>query len=446
MTADGTPKVDGDRLWRSLMALAEIGATPKGGVRRLALTDEDRCARDLFAGWAGAAGCTVSVDRIGNLFARRAGRDESLAPVVSGSHLDSQPTGGKFDGAYGVLAALEAVRALNDAGARTRRPIEIVSWTNEEGARFPPAMMGSAVHAGLLGLDEALAVPEANAVATVAEALAAIGYAGASPVGGRAFHAYFEAHIEQGPILEARGAAIGVVTGIQGIRWFDCEVAGMESHAGTTPMEARRDALAGAARLVAAVDGIARGAAPDGRGTVGAFRIHPDSRNTIPGRAALGIDLRHPEGDRLAAMAGALREAFDALRRDTGLGGSLEEIWHSPPIAFDPACVAAVERAAGALGLPGRRLPSGAGHDAGCMARICPTAMVFIPCRDGISHNEIESATPEHVTAGAEVLLRAIVEKAEEPDRYQPACEATSSVAVRSAPGCATSHFTGSPV
>ena len=412
---DNAPRVDGDRLWRSLMDMAEIGATPKGGVRRLALTDEDRRGRDLFVRWAEAAGCTVSVDRIGNVFARRAGRDDTLAPVVSGSHLDSQPTGGKFDGAYGVLAALETVRALNDSGLQTLRPIEVVSWTNEEGSRFPPAMMGSAVHAGALALEDALAEPESGGATTAGEALAAIGYAGSAPVGGRPFHAYFEAHIEQGPILEADGLPIGAVTGIQGIRWFDCRIDGMEGHAGPTPMDRRRDALVGAARMVDAVDRIARAYAPDGRGTVGEFRVHPGSRNVIPGRVELGIDMRHPDDGALAAMAGDLRAAFAALEGETGLGGALEEIWHSPPTAFDPACIDAVERAARALGHPSRRIASGAGHDAKHMADLGPSAMVFIPCRDGISHNEIESATPEHVTAGADVLLRAILEKAEDP-------------------------------
>ena len=408
------PRIDADRLWRSLEALAEVGATPRGGVRRVALTDADRRGRDLFARWAEDAGCAVSIDRIGNMFARRAGRDDSLAPVVAGSHLDSQPTGGRFDGAYGVMAALAVARALEESGMRTRRPFEIVSWTNEEGARFPPAMMGSGVHAGRLGLEEALATVESGGGATVGEALAAIGYAGAAPVGGRPFHSYFEAHIEQGPVLEAEGVPIGAVTGIQGIGWFDCEIAGAEAHAGATPMETRRDALAGAARMVAAVESIARARAPAGRGTVGALRVHPGARNTVPGRAALEIDLRHPDADTLAAMADELRAALAALRRETGLEGRLTEIWRSPPVAFDPACIDAVERAAAGLGLAVLRLPSGAGHDAGCMAAVCPSAMVFIPCRGGVSHNESESATPEHVAAGAEVLLRAVLEKAGE--------------------------------
>ncbi len=405
-------RIDGARLWQSLMTMAEIGATAKGGVRRLALSDVDRAGRALFTQWAEAAGCQVGSDGIGNMFARRPGRDDSLAPVLVGSHLDSQPTGGKFDGAYGVLAALEVVRSLADAGVETLRPIEIVNWTNEEGSRFAPAMMGSGAYSGALDLAQVLAQEETGGGQTVAEALAEHDLAGAAAVGGRTPHAYFEAHIEQGPILEAAGHTVGIVTAIQGIRWFDCRVEGMEAHAGPTPMPARKDALLAAARLVERVHAIALEHAPDGRGTVGEFRISPDSRNVIPGSVHLGIDMRHPDADALAAMAAALREAHDGLE---GYGGTLEEIWYSPPTAFDSACVAAVRGAAEALGASYREITSGAGHDAKYMADICPSAMVFIPCRDGISHNEIESAEPEHATAGADVLLLAVMEKAQEP-------------------------------
>ena len=415
MNAPRAPAIDGDRLWRSLAELARIGATPKGGVRRLALTGDDRRARETFARWAGAAGCAVSVDAIGNMFARRSGRDDSLAPVVAGSHLDSQPTGGKYDGSYGVLAALEVVRALNDSGAETLRPVEVANWTNEEGARFPPAMMGSAVHAGLLGLEAALAQPEAGGGETVGEALAAIGGAGGAAPGGRDFHACFEAHIEQGPVLETEGVSIGIVTGIQGILWFDCEILGAESHAGTTPMEARRDALAGAARIVAAAERIARARGPDGRATVGEFRAFPNSRNTVPGRVALGVDLRHPDAAALDAMAVELEAALAALRRKRSLEARMTEIWRSPPIAFDAGCMDAVRRAADSLGAASRRIVSGAGHDAGSLARVCPVGMIFVPCRGGVSHNEAESMTADHAALGAEVLLRAIVEKANEP-------------------------------
>ena len=408
-------KVDGTRLWASLMDMARIGATAKGGVCRLALTEVDRAGRDTFVRWAEAAGCAVTVDAIGNIFARRAGRDEALAPVLVGSHLDSQPTGGKFDGAYGVLAALEVVRTLNDARLETLRPIEAVSWTNEEGSRFAPAMMGSGAFAGALPLADMLARTDAEGSITVGAALASIGYDGAAPAAPRPVHAYFEAHIEQGPILEAAHTAIGVVTAIQGIRWFDCRIEGMEAHAGPTPMAARRDALLGAARLVERVRAIALDHAPDGRGTVGEFRVHPGSRNVIPGRVELSVDLRHPDAGALAAMAAALGEAVAAVLADSGLGGALEQIWYSPPTAFDAACVDAVRRAAAEVGAAHRDITSGAGHDAKYLADICPAAMVFIPCKGGISHNEIEDADPAHVAAGCEVLLRAVLEKAEEP-------------------------------
>jgi N-carbamoyl-L-amino-acid hydrolase len=413
---DNQLAINPDRLWRSLMELAEIGATDKGGVCRLALSDVDRAGRDLFTQWAEGAGCTVTVDRLGNMFARRPGRDNSLAPVMSGSHLDSQPTGGKYDGAYGVLAALEAVRALNDAGVETLRPIEIVSWTNEEGSRFAPAMMGSGVFAGLLDLETTLAETEQNGIATVAGELDRIGYAGEADVGGRPIHAYFEAHIEQGPILEAEDTVIGVVTAIQGIRWFDCRIEGMDAHAGPTPMGARKDALLGASRLVDRINRIALDHAPDGRSTVGTFKIQPGSRNVIPSIVDLTIDMRHPDGDALAAMAAELQNAFDEVREEAGLGGSLEEIWYSPPTPFQADCVDAVRRAAGEIGESFRDITSGAGHDAKYMADICPAAMVFIPCKDGISHNEIESAEPDHIAAGCNVLLRAMVERSMDPE------------------------------
>ena len=408
-------RCDGQRLWRSLMEVAAIGATPKGGVCRLALSEVDRAGRALFTSWAEAAGCRVSIDGIGNMFARRPGRDRSLAPVLVGSHLDSQPTGGKFDGAYGVLAAFELVRTLDDAGVETRRGIEIVNWTNEEGSRFPPAMMGSGVFAGALDLQDVLAQEESGGGETVAEALARIGVDGAAAIGGRAPHAYFEAHIEQGPILEAESMPIGVVTGIVGIRWLDCRVEGMEAHAGPTPMATRKDALLVAARLVERINAIALDHAPDGRATVGEFRISPGSRNVIPGAAHLGIDMRHPDAEALAAMATALAEAHARLCGEAGLTGALKEIWYSPPTAFDPSCVAAVRDAAAALGAGHRDITSGAGHDAKYMADICPAAMVFIPCRDGISHNEIESADPEHLAVGCDVLMLAVLEKAQEP-------------------------------
>ena len=402
-------KVDGERLWASLMFFADTAATEKGGVCRLALTDVDKAARDLFVRWCEEAGCTVRIDRMGNIFARRPGRDESLPPVMTGSHIDSQPTGGKFDGIYGVLAGLEVVRTLNDLGYETEAPIEVSAWTNEEGSRFAPAMIASGVFGGVFSLEEGLACRDASGK-TIGAELARIGYAGDMPCGGREVGAFFEAHIEQGPILEADGKTIGVVRGVQGIRWFDVAVTGMESHAGTTPMERRKDALVGAARLVGALHGIAMDAAPDARATIGAMAVSPNSRNVIPGSVSFSLDLRHPDAGTLSAMTAEARAQAAALAAKSGLEIAVEEIWYSPPVAFADECVGAVQRAADSLGYANRPITSGAGHDAVYLSRVAPTAMIFIPCEDGISHNEIEAATPADIAAGCDVLLNAMVE------------------------------------
>ena len=409
-------RIDGERLWQALMAMARIGATPAGGVKRLALTDEDRAGRALLIDWARAAGCAVSVDAIGNVFLRRPGRDNGLAPVLTGSHLDSQPSGGKFDGAYGVIAGLEVLRCLADAGVVTECAIELVCWTNEEGTRFSPAMMGSGVFAGKIPLVQALAEPDSARTTTLAAELERIGYAGAGAVGGRPIHAYFEAHIEQGPILEAAGKTIGVVQGIQGIRWFTAHIRGADAHAGTTPMTARRDALLAAARLIEAINRIALDHAPGGRGTVGRLVVSPNSPNVVPGSVALSVDLRHPDAIALASMAGEVEATFDGLIAAAGLDGSIEQTWYSPPTAFDPACIEAVRRGAEAIAASSMAITSGAGHDAKYLADICPAAMVFVPCKGGVSHNESEDARPEHLAAGCQVLLHAIMAKADEPD------------------------------
>lgn len=410
-----TPEVDADRLIESLASMAQIGATKKGGVCRLAATDEDRDARDLLVTWGKNADCEITIDHIGNLFCRRSGDRDILAPVLIGSHLDSQPTGGKYDGTYGVLAALEVVRALNDKQIQTLRPIEVVSWTNEEGSRFAPAMMGSGVFAGALTLSAALDSQDTNGL-KLGNSLARIGYDGDVPCGGRPIHAYFEAHIEQGPILEVEGKTIGVVEGIQGICWFDCTIIGQEAHAGPTPMSARRDALVGAARFIEQINDIAIANAPDGRTTVGQLQLFPNSRNVIPGEVRFTVDMRHPAASRLLAMADSLRAAFDSVCKDNALKGNLEQIWYSPPTAFDPACVNIVERAAHSRKHPYLRITSGAGHDAKYMADICPTAMIFIPCKDGLSHNELEDAAENHLIAGGQVLLDSAFEKAMEPE------------------------------
>jgi N-carbamoyl-L-amino-acid hydrolase len=407
-------RINGARLWDSLMTMAEIGATANGGVNRQTLTDEDRRGRDLFRTWCEAAGLAVSVDRMGSMFARRRGTDETRPPIMLGSHLDSQPTGGKFDGALGVLAALEVVRTLNDRGIETRAPLEVVNWTNEEGCRFPPAMVASGVFAGVFDLDYGLSRTD-HAGRTIGAELARIGYAGDLPVGGRGAGALFELHIEQGPILEAEGRRIGIVTGGQGARWYDCEVLGAEAHAGPTPMERRRDPLRAAAAMLEQIYQVAHAHSPDGRATIGEFQAYPGSRNTVPGRVRFTVDLRHPDGATMDAMDRELTAVFERARARHGgqVEFRLEQIWYAPPVAFDPACIDAVRQAMAALGLSAREIVSGAGHDAVYMARVVPTAMIFVPCRDGISHNEAEYASPEACADGANVLLHAVLARAD---------------------------------
>ena len=406
--------VNGERLWASLMELAQIGATPKGGVCRLAAGDLDGEARRLFIRWCEAAGCTVTVDRIGNIFARRPGRNPALPPVMTGSHLDTQPTGGKFDGAYGVMAGLEVVRTLNDLRYETEAPVEIVAWTNEEGSRFSPAMVGSGAFAGVFELESALATADNNAPeVTLGAELRRIGFAGEAPVGEHPVAAYFEAHIEQGPILEAAGLPIGVVTGAQGQRWYEITVTGQEAHAGPTPMPRRRDALVGAARMIDAVNRIGHAHAPYACATVGFIQSSPNSRNTIPGRVFFTVDFRHPDNDVLTAMDRELRAACAAAAGTQALDAEVKEFWYFPPTPFDERLVGAVREAAKAQALPHRDIISGAGHDAVYMARVAPTAMIFVPCVGGISHNEIEDAKPEDLTAGCAVLLNAILDCAE---------------------------------
>ncbi len=401
------PGINGQRLWDSLMELARIGATERGGVCRLALTEEDRRGRDLFVRWCEAAGCRVRVDAMGNIFARRAGRENGLAPVLSGSHLDSQPTGGRFDGAYGVMAALEVVRTLNDLRIETRRPLEIVSWTNEEGSRFAPAMVGSGVWAGAFDLEYGHSRADAEGV-TLGEALAAIGYAGSAMDTAERPAAYLEAHIEQGPILEREAQTIGVVLGVQGMRWFEVTVTGQDAHAGPTPMEGRRDALLAAARAIVAVNQAGLSQAPDGRATVGVIRNRSNSTNVVPGEVFFTVDMRHPQVAALDAMEARLREQCEAIGTDSGTGFALRRIWDSPPVAFAAPCIDAVRAGAQAAGQSHRDMYSGAGHDAVYVARVAPTGMIFVPCAGGLSHNEQESATPEDLSAGANVLLRAM--------------------------------------
>ena len=406
-------RINAERLWNSLMEMARIGATPKGGVCRLALTDLDRQARDLFVNWCQQAGCSIKVDAMGNIFARRAGRNNHLAPVGTGSHLDSQPTGGRFDGVYGVLAGLEVMRTLNDQGLQTERPVETSVWTNEEGSRFAPAMVASGVYAGAFSLAYGLSRTDAEGK-TIGEELQRIGYAGTEPMGGRAVHAFFETHIEQGPILEAEGQTIGVVTDAQGQRWYELTLTGQESHAGPTPMPVRRDALLGAAKVIQLVNQIGLAHAPLAVSTVGMINSFPNSRNVIPGRVALTIDLRCPDDHQLAQMDSELKAGVARIASQSRLEHQLEQIFQVDCVHFDPGCVTSVRRAAQQLGYVTRDIVSGAGHDACYMARVAPTAMIFVPCIGGISHNEIEDAKPEWISAGANVLLRAMLAKANE--------------------------------
>jgi N-carbamoyl-L-amino-acid hydrolase len=408
--------VNGERLWASLMELAQIGATTKGGVCRLAASDLDAAGRRLFIRWCEEAGCAITIDRIGNIFARRPGRDPDLAPIVTGSHLDTQPTGGKFDGAYGIMAGLEVVRTLNDLGYETEAPIEIVAWTNEEGARFSPAMVGSGAFTGVFNLEEALATRDNNAPdLTLGAELERIGFAGDAPVGEHPVAAYFEAHIEQGPILEAASLPIGIVTGAQGQRWYEITVTGQEAHAGPTPMPRRRDALVGAARMIDAVNRIGHAHAPYACATVGFVQVSPNSRNTIPGRVFFTVDFRHPDNDVLTAMDRELRAACAEAAASQKLEAEVKEFWYFPPTPFDQRMVGAVREAAAAQDLPHQDIISGAGHDAVYMARVAPTAMIFVPCVGGISHNEIEDAKPDDLTAGCAVLLNAILDCADGP-------------------------------
>ncbi len=403
--------VNQDRLWDSLMEMARIGPGVAGGNCRLALTDFDREGRDLFVRWCQDAGCTITVDKMGNIFARRPGSDPSLPPVATGSHLDTQPTGGKFDGVFGVLAGLEVIRTLNDNGIETAAPVEVSVWTNEEGSRFAPAMVASGVFAGVFDLDYGHSRADVDGK-TIGAELERIGYLGEETPGEHPMKAFFEAHIEQGPILEAEEKTIGVVTGAQGQRWFEVTLTGSESHAGTTPMNRRKDALVAASKLVTAINEIALAHPPHAVTTVGMMQVSPNSRNTIPGSVFMTVDLRHPDDETLSQMESELRAACAGICDPVGVEAEIENIWYSPPIAFDADCVAAVKKAAGAAGYGNMDIISGAGHDACYISRVAPTAMIFVPCEDGVSHNESESATPEDLAAGCNVLLHAMLERA----------------------------------
>lgn len=404
-------RINRGRLWDSLMRMAEIGRTDKGGCNRQALTDEDRLGRDLFVSWAREAGCTVSVDQIGNIFATRPGTDSSAAPVLIGSHLDTQPTGGRFDGVYGVLAGLEVVRTMNDLGCSTRRPVEVVSWTNEEGCRFSPAMLGSGVVAGTYALEHAYSREDKNGV-RLGQELARIGYKGERPAKSKACRAVFEAHIEQGPILEATGTMIGAVQGIQGAVWLDVTLRGVAAHAGPTPMEMRRDPWRVAAPLIQHAFDLAARNSPWGRATIGNLKVTPGSRNTVPEQVNVSVDLRHPERVTLEAMVRGLKDFALALAAEHRVDVEVETVWTMPPTRFDAALVSLIGKCATELGYSSRTMISGAGHDSLHTAQFAPTAMIFVPCAGGLSHNEEESAKPEDLAAGANVLLHSVLRTA----------------------------------
>jgi N-carbamoyl-L-amino-acid hydrolase len=394
------------------MEMAKIGATPKGGCKRLTLTDLDKQARQLFTAWCEKEGCAVKVDEMGNMFARRPGVDDNLPPVMIGSHLDTQPTGGKYDGVLGVLGALEVVRSLNDLKIKTRHPIEIANWTNEEGSRYAPAMISSGVFAGVYTKEFAYAREDAEKK-KLGDELERIGYKGSEPVGGRPIHAFFELHIEQGPILEDESIDVGVVTHGQGQRWYEIKLTGFESHAGSTPMPRRKDALLGAARIVELVNKIGLSKAPLGVSTVGMLNPYPNSRNVIPGEVFMTCEFRHPIDETLSDMDAQLKTGVEEICKTIGLAYDLKQVFYYAPVAFDKGCVEAVRRAATHLGLSHREIVSGAGHDACYIARVAPTSMIFTPCVDGISHNESEEISQEWATAGANVLMHAVLEKAE---------------------------------
>ena len=404
-------RVDGQRLWDSIMTIGEIGPGQHGGSCRLALTDADRDGRDLFIRWCKEIGCRITIDDMGNIFARRDGRNNDLAPIVAGSHLDTQPHGGKFDGIYGVLAALEAVRTLHDNDVSTAAPVEIVVWTNEEGSRFAPAMISSGVYAGLFEKDYAWAITDSDGN-SLGDELKRIGYMGAAPCGSNPIGALLEAHIEQGPILEADNHQIGVVVGGQGQHWYDVTIKGQDSHAGSTPMAGRRDALVAAAEIITMVQNLALDFAPQAVSTVGEMSVMPNSRNTIPGEVFFTIDIRNPDENVLAQMAAQLESRVAAIVEKHGVDGKLDEIWDKAPVKFDPDCIAAVAEATSSLGYSNQQMVSGAGHDACQICLVAPTSMIFVPCAGGLSHNEQESAEPADLEAGCNVLLHAMLKLA----------------------------------
>jgi beta-ureidopropionase / N-carbamoyl-L-amino-acid hydrolase len=408
MTAKTNLTINPQRLWDAIMETAKFGATPKGGIKRLTVSDEDKRVRDWFKAACEQLGCAVKIDSCGNMFATRPGKRSDLVPIAMGSHLDTQPTGGKFDGVLGVLGALEAMRTLVDMGYETNAPIMIVNWTNEEGSRFAPAMLCSGVYAGVFTPDFAY-TREDRQGAKFGDELKRIGYLGAEPVGTVKFQAMFELHIEQGPILEAEKKTIGVVTGVQGMRWYEVTLKGQESHTGATPMGLRRNALLGAARMIEAIHQVGMGHLP-GVASVGLIENRPNSRNVVPGEVFFTVDLRHPDESVLDKMEEDYGRALPKIAADLKLDLEEKRIWKSPAVKFAPDLIACVRHGAEQAGHEMREMASGAGHDAAYIARVAPTTMIFVPCAGGISHNEEESTSFEECGAGSQVLLNAVLE------------------------------------
>jgi N-carbamoyl-L-amino-acid hydrolase len=402
-------KINAQRLWDSLMLFAEIGATDKGGCNRQALTDLDKQARDLWVSWAEDAGCSIRIDTMGNIFARREGLKDDLPVVMTGSHIDTQPTGGKFDGVYGVLASLEVIRSLNDQGVQTNHPIEAVVWTNEEGARFSPAMIGSGVWSGAFSLDYGHARMDKDGK-TIQEELRRIDYEGDTPCKPHPIKGFIELHIEQGPILENEALQIGILTGVQGMNWYDLTIKGQPVHAGPTPMENRFDPFMGLHKIINKMYEMTAEYEPWSRITFGDITAIPGARNTVPEKLILAVDLRHPDKDILAEMDKRFRQIAHQECEAAGLSCQVGVEWQSPAVVFDSGCIEAVRKATQDLGYLSKEMVSGAGHDAVYVSRVAPTSMIFVPCEKGISHNEAEYSKPGDIEAGCNVLMNAIVE------------------------------------
>jgi N-carbamoyl-L-amino-acid hydrolase len=407
MTSKTNLTINPQRLWDALMETAKFGGTPKGGIKRLTVSDEDKKVRDWFKAECEKLGCTVQVDEVGNMFATRPGKRKDVLPIAMGSHLDTQPTGGKFDGVLGVLGALEAMRTLVDMGYETNAPVMIVNWTNEEGSRFAPAMLCSGVYAGVFDRDFAYSREDRQGI-KLGDELERIGYKGAIKAGDVKFQAMFELHIEQGPILEAESRMIGVVTGVQGMRWYEVTVRGQESHTGATPMGLRKNALLGASRMIEAIHQVGMNHLP-GVASVGLIENHPNSRNVVPGEVFFTVDLRHPDEKVLDQMEAAYKAALPKIAEELNLELEEKRIWISPAVKFAPQLIDCVREGAKQADYTMREMASGAGHDAAYIARVAPTTMIFVPCLGGISHNEAESTTLEECGAGSQVLLNAVL-------------------------------------